>query len=230
MLNKPVITFEPPITTACDGLSVLRKVHATKEMVKPSWKHVDLLTGLIVLWENLPMKARLEHVLGHQDDVGRPLTILERINVRMDSTAKTIACTHPKFKIKQLAGITLGYGTVTIAGTLICSKRQKSLYDAIGHRKMLTYLSEKFSIDRGLLDKQVNWYCLGKPRNEASFPVKKFISKWVSGDTATGVVMKRRQQRIEDNCPRCKEPHEHLLHVLVCKDNNTSAFRKGLMD
>jgi hypothetical protein len=210
---------EPPFTTACDGLSALRKVHATKEMVKPSWKHVDLLTGRIDLWENLPMKARLEHVLGHQDDVGRPLTILERINVRMDSTAKTIACTYPKFKTKQLAGITLGYGTVTIVGTLICSKLQKSLYDAIGHQ-----------IDRGLLDKQVNWYCLGKARKEASFPVKKFISKWVSGDTATGVVMKRRQQRIEDNCPRCKEPHEHLLHVLVWKDNNTSEFRKGLME
>jgi hypothetical protein len=57
-------------------------------MVKPSWKHVDLLTDLIDLWENLPMKARLEHVLGHQDDVGRPLTLLERINVRMDQQQK----------------------------------------------------------------------------------------------------------------------------------------------
>jgi hypothetical protein len=66
-------------------------------MVKPSWKHVDLLTGLIDLWANLPMKARLEHELEHQDDVGRPLTVLERINVRMDSTAKTITLTRPKF-------------------------------------------------------------------------------------------------------------------------------------
>jgi hypothetical protein len=92
---------EPPITTACDGLSALKKVHATKEMVKPSWKHVDLLTGLIDLFENLPMKARLEHVLGHQDDVGRPLTLLERINVRMDSIAKTIALTHPNLRLNN---------------------------------------------------------------------------------------------------------------------------------
>jgi len=55
---------------------------------------------------------------------------------------------------------------------------------------MLTHLSEKLSIDRVLLDKQVNWYCLGKAQKEASFPVKKFISKWISGDMATGVVMK----------------------------------------
>eukprot|EP00979_Chaetoceros_neogracilis_P008522 scaffold1897_cov236-Chaetoceros_neogracile.AAC.2 len=53
------------------------------------------------------------------------------------------------------------------------------------------------------------------------------MKEWISGDTATGVVMKRRKQRLEDNCPRCKEPHEHLLHVLVCKDSNTGAFRKG---
>jgi hypothetical protein len=42
--------------------------------------------------------------------------------------------------------------------------------------------------------------------------------------------MKRRKQQLEDNCPRCKEPHEHLLHVLVCKVSNTGAFRKGLME
>jgi hypothetical protein len=55
-------------------------------------------------------------------------------------------------------------------------------------------------------------------------------SELISGDTATGVVMKRRQQPLEDNCPRCKEPHEHLLHVLVRKDSDTGAFRKGLME
>jgi hypothetical protein len=35
--------------------------------------------------------------------------------------------------------------------------------------------------------------------------MQKFISKWLSGDTATGLAMKRRLQRLFDHCPRCGE-------------------------
>ena len=53
------------------------------------------------------------------------------------------------------------------------------------------------------------------------------MDKWRHGDRSSN---ERRKQRLEDNCPRCKEPHEHLLHVLMCKDSDTGAFRRGLME
>jgi len=33
-----------------------------------------------------------------------------------------------------------------------------------------------------------------KARKRTSFPFQRFISKWISEDTATGIVMRRRKQ------------------------------------
>ena len=45
-----------------------------------------------------------------------------------------------------------------------------------------------------------------------------FITKWISGDTATGSVMVQRKQRIDPKCPRCIFPEEDPRHVLTCQD------------
>ena len=55
--------------------------------------------------------------------------------------------------------------------------------------------------------------------------MQKFISKWLSEDTATGLVTKRRKQRLHAHCPRYGEDDEHLLHVLICSVN----FRQPLL-
>ena len=59
--------------------------------------------------------------------------------------------------------------------------------------------------------------------------MQKFISKWLSIDTATGLVMKRRKQWLHAHCPRCGEDEEHLLHVLICPAEATVDFRKPLL-
>ena len=73
------------------------------------------------------------------------------------------------------------------------------------------------------------WHSFRKARKECSFPMQKFISKWLSGDTATGVVMKRRKQRLHAHCPLCDEDDEHLLRVLICPDEAAIDFRKPLL-
>lgn len=57
-------------------------------------------------------------------------------------------------------------------------------------------------------------------RKEATVPIKIFISKWILGQTATRVVMVRRQQRVSSECPRCGEQLEHLQHILTCTDQS----------
>ena len=46
------------LTTACDGLSALQKVHARKESVKPTWTFYDLLTPLIDVWKSCHSKPK----------------------------------------------------------------------------------------------------------------------------------------------------------------------------
>ena len=58
---------------------------------------------------------------------------------------------------------------------------------------------------------------------------KLFITKWLSGDTATGVVMCRRKQRTTSFCPRCGLNNEHLLHVIICSSAEAIQLREKLM-
>jgi hypothetical protein len=86
---------------------------------------------------------------------------------------------------------------------------------------MVTFLANHLSIDEQLVHITLAWHSFRKARKESSFPMQKFISKWLSGDTATGLVMKRRKQ---------KRLHaEHLLHVLICPNATTVDFRKPLL-
>lgn len=67
------------------------------------------------------------------------------------------------------------------------------------HKDMVAYLADRWELDEEQLQAVVHWRCLAKARKQASFPIQKFISKWVSEDTATGLVMVRRKHRVA--CP-----------------------------
>jgi hypothetical protein len=111
---------------------------------------------------------------------------------------------------------------------LIYSERY---YQSIHHQDMVTFLANHLSIDEQLrvVHTTLAWHSFRKARKECSFPMQKFISKWLSGDTATGLVMKRRKQRLHAHCPLCGEDDEHLLHVLICPDVTAVDFRKPLL-
>ena len=56
---------------------------------------------------------------------------------------------------------------------------------------MFKYLGRKWEIDANTLRYMVVWSSIVKAHKRASFPFQKFISKWISEDTATGIVMRK---------------------------------------
>jgi hypothetical protein len=221
---------ETSLLTACDNLGALNKVGSRRDKTKPALKSFDLITALLDIWHDIPVVARPQHVRGHQDDRIGPLTFLESLNVRMDLLAKSIAQTHIRNGCPDLpTSSTVGYGTITIRGIMVCTNLQRTLYQSIHHQDMVTFLANHLSIDEQLVHTTLAWHSFRKARKECSFPMQKFISKWLSGDTATGLVMKRRKQRLHAHCPLCGEDDEHLLHVLICPDAIAVDFRKPLL-
>eukprot|EP00979_Chaetoceros_neogracilis_P005964 scaffold1170_cov273-Chaetoceros_neogracile.AAC.3 len=109
---------------------------------------------------------KLQHVLGHQDNLNRPLTLLEKLNVQMDARAKHIALNHLHYRTQQISEQHAGYGKIFIDGTLITGHIQKTLNHHILHKQMIEFLANKWSIDEEILTTQ------------------RFMSKWISGDTA----------------------------------------------
>ena len=82
----------------------------------------------------------------------------------------------------------IGYGSIAYKNILITSKIQSSLYRNIVHDDLCQLLSEKFDINIELLY-TVHLPSFTTAREESPLSLQVFISKWLSGDTATRRVM-----------------------------------------
>ena len=75
--------------------------------------------------EKMPFSTTVQYVYGHQDDLGRPLTVLESLNVDMDAMAKFIANNHRTYRTSTSEGNIEGYGIMSIDEMLTTSHMQK---------------------------------------------------------------------------------------------------------
>ena len=218
------------ITTSCDRISALSRVGMSTDYIKCSMKHADVISYISSLWGNSNFTPNRVHVYGHQDDYTRPLTILEYLNCEMDELANLIARNQMIYNKKNFITTTLGLGSVSCNGKLIVSKIRASLYSTSLQQKNLTFLSDKLGIDNDSLVNDTSWKSYGYARKESSWSTQKFITKWMSGDTATGRVMVQRKQRLSSNCPICGSIDEHNNHVLTCRNPKVTDLHSNLIE
>ena len=217
----------PNITSACDGESALYQSRTTKESVRSSTQHVDLLSITADAWSNSSFTLHKEHVRGHQDDLGRPLSDLEILNCEMDVDAKQFATTHiaqgkPPLPILPSQK---GLGTIYIRQNMVVSKIQHTLYTTILHNKFVDRLEIKFGTSALTFNSLVNWQSFRTARKSATFSLQKFISKWINGNIPTGTVLKGRGHRTDASCPLCNHPTEDLIHILTCQHPDALTYR-----
>ena len=221
----------PNITVACDGEAAIDRVNMEKSTIKYNMINVDMLSIISDLWETSSFTIIKQHVYGHQDESDRQLTQLERLICRVDLWAKEKAQ-------QQIAGLlhnltftptNQGYGTITCNGRLITSKVKSTLYKQVTMRKFITALGKNKDIPKYFSCLNINWWSFGKAHRESTDNIQTFITKWLSGDTATGRVMVTRQARLLSRCPRCDHNDEHLVHVLTCGADSTLELRENLL-
>jgi len=93
---------------------------------------------------------------------------------------------------------------------------------------MVTSLVDRWELDEAQFQQVVHWRCLAKACKQASSPTH--ISKWVSEDTATGLVMVRRhKQRDSSACPWCNAENKHLVHILSCPQQSAKETTQSLL-
>ena len=150
-------------------------------------KSVDLISIISELWSTSSFCIIKEHMYEHQDNLGRPLTQLEKLNCRVDNLAKEIA----GYKMDnlmhnlQFSRTTLGIGTIICNNILITSNIQQSLYKQITHKKLLQALATNPEVPLNLEGVKIDWEALSKARKGVPYAMQLFITKWLSGDTAT---------------------------------------------
>ena len=85
------------------------------------------------------------------------------------------------------------------------------------------------SIPVDTMNSIVCWEVMRKARKEAPLHLKIHITKWVSGETATGTVMVQRKQRQNSKCPMCHEPNETTSHILQCTSTSMQQVHEELL-
>ena len=219
------------LTNACDNLEAVKKIVVPKATVQQTWKSVDLIAQILDIWQLQQGIPLPKHVYAHQDDKRMgPLSFLEHLNVKMDHLAKRIAISNFTRPPRNMPPSSLGLGTIRVGTDTIVSSIQRSMTGNILHKDMVVYLADRWELDEAQFQTVVHWRCLAKARKQATFPIQKFISKWVSEDTATGLVMVRRKQRDSSACPRCNADNEHLVHILTCPQDAAKELTHSLLD
>ena len=94
---------------------------------------------------------------------------------------------------------------------------------------MIKWLSQHGEEPCDLSSIDLDWRPFRTARKEVTLQMQLFITKWLSGDTATGKMMCRRQSRNTSFCPRCGANDEHLLHVITCPCRKATQLRSTMM-
>ena len=81
----------------------------------------------------------------------------------------------------------------------------------------------------GKANTSVDWLSFHRAWRSSKPSWKRFVTKWISGNTATGRVILNRQKRAYSNCPLCQEPDGHLLHILTCPHPDSVMLRCTLV-
>ena len=133
------LSSKPQIIVACDGLAALQNVHLNKTRIKAKQTDADLVSMITSIWNQTDFLPHRVHVYGHQDNTGRKLTNLEKLNCDRDSDAKTIARSQIDGTAPPSTHSSshLGFGTITCESTLVTSNIQSTLYKNITHTNML---------------------------------------------------------------------------------------------
>ena len=172
LLHNPAL--KPVIKCCCDGVSALNRTGMPLDhSIRCSRStHADFVSILSSLWPTLLFVLEIEWVKGRQDDLQRPLTVIEHLNCWMDSKAKRIV--HSNLRSRQRLRFhptTLGLDTITIDDSLVYIHIQQPLYR----------LGETLEVDTAILQDSISWSTfLGKARKSCPLSLSVFVTKQIS--------------------------------------------------
>ena len=181
-----------------------------------------------LVWEIkhlLPIRIAYIWVKGHQNETktGNPIYGPFRrevcLNIEMDRLAN-IGCSLPRVKRPMFSATKMTFYT---EDDLMITDFEKYLYEKINGEFLLQYVSEKYDIERDILN-TVDWRALGTTlKSYTTFRQRKVIQMMY--DWQNDGVQKQRMHDDDGVCPACGDKEEHL-HYTACTDSRMLAERK----
>ena len=208
-------------TVVCDGKGALHKIFSTtKERLKPSTEHADLIAACTQLIDKIPIQLYPQHVKAHQEEVKlfHELSDFEKLNVLMDYKAKQALKHNPysDIELQQLPQHPLSYHQILHEGRIQRFNFSNALYNSIYKKRSLNHWIKinRFHQNQNHI---IDWQAQAKAIKEIKPSRQRFISKWSADYIGTGANLVDWQQRHHGNCPYCDHKNETTEHVLLCR-------------
>ena len=218
------------VTIGCDN------IEAGKNMLQPIQRHSPRMEHFDLLWITWEYKKKntifwtYKHVKGHQDRKHHTLTRWEQMNVRMDTTAKSLM----RFIINNpnLPQPTLHFNDhweLQCGENKVTGNVRKSVINHIHGRALKHHYVRSRKISAIAID-LINWNAMGKAMKKLSQSDATWTTKFVSKFSATGRNMKRWNKWTHSKCPRCNHNNEDTHHVIICPDEEAQETLRENID
>ena len=214
------------IIMACDGISALRQA-TRRDIDKISCrnKQSDLLSACTKILLSIPITIQPQHVKGHQDDTTtyNELTFIEQKNVDMDVLAKATVQQYLQDDTTNFNNDAqhhpYSFQPPKLQQQIITENVKNQLYEKIGAHNLHEYWISQGRYNGPQIE-SISWTPLSRAMHSSNATRRRFISKWVSENVATGANMKRWRKRPHDYCPFCKNPKETTSHIIHCNHSD----------
>ena len=195
-------------------------------------KSFDIISLIISTKESMKATIIPTHVYGHQDDLGRSLSSLEKLNVRMDRFAKEILDIALRnnedvadaLPLDPQSIIQVDYADIPVTSCLASTLRH-----LLSRDRLLKWWKYKNRFKAPVHTLQIDWTVLKRTGQEHSFQMSRFVSRWVSHHIGVGRMMEFRNARDINTCPRCGSNQEDALHVIRCRAKSSrKEWKRGI--
>jgi hypothetical protein len=215
------------ITLACDGKNALGEIFDTNKSFRFGRAHNDLILASRRFLDKLPFQVLWQQVQGHQLDNPfveyKDLDRLSQLNEDMDILAKTIL-SQVEHTVRPIQHKVFGEPwTIWHRSEKLCHDIPQRLHDIIDGPACLSYWArhDKFG---NASHHDVDWDSTREFMSTIDPKRARWLTKHTSGHCPVGTVMKKRKERITDECQHCSQS---LKHPLMCGHAPTHQFNRS---
>jgi hypothetical protein len=230
------------IRIACDNINTLY-IFRPNYIPNPTKDSFDLVSCLLHLIQGCPIRLYPEHVRGHQADkkARHFLSRTEQLNDEMDQLAKEYWQHKASALITPLPPIF----SVAHEGWSIWHRSKKlpdaqtnRLYPLIEDAHALLHWTKPHTIQptarlQPTCIRHIDFQACQAAMQSLKTPHRHWITKHASENCSVGTTFKAWGKQSVDRCPRCDQPGETSLHVLLCRaeeaDNTWNANLSDLI-
>ena len=225
VINKYKPDLRGSIVISCDNDEALRQGIIHEMWPKSTSSHFDLIAIIHRFRLALPFILLPRQVMGHQDELGRPLTRLEELNVIADDAARTMAYQIERQQHIQLNMTLLSQQwRVSLDGKILKKDLRQAIRTSVLGNQIIEHWISKRRFHRNQIHR-IDWEALHQSAKRKPMHHRIWATKFLSGFCGSYHKLHQIGTQPSPLCPRCNLFDETTSHILFCQHITSAQSR-----